>query len=510
MSLTDRSALSKLLKARHPCISITTYEEYYALDVVRESSREQNRPLMIWDCVNGIRDAKEYAVHGLPSRAQYEAQQASADTCQPGGGLAFIERKAPSRVIACFLDLAEHIEKDTSTHRMFRMVVEKMVRDQGTLVLIDHREQPPIVRALATSHEMSYPGEKELREIVKDVVREEHERNRVDVELTREELKSLVTNLRGLTRRQARQATLETVVHDRKLNADDIALILEHKRRSLSAGGLLEFVDAPTSLDSIGGLDKLKTWLRLRERALDEDASDFGIDPPRGLLLLGIQGAGKSLASKAVATAWKRPLLRMDVGALYDKFVGQSERQLREALKQAEMMSPCILWIDEIEKAFAGAANQSTDGGLSRRMFGALLTWMQEHTAPVFLIATANDVSALPPELLRKGRFDEIFFVDLPDAAARQKIFDIHLKNRKRDLAAFDLKELSEASEGFSGAEIEQAIVSGLYAAYAGRRDLKQTDLLQALSTSPPLSVTRREHLQELRDWAEGRCVPAD
>ncbi|MEL7238614.1 MAG: AAA family ATPase, partial [Planctomycetota bacterium] len=221
-------------------------------------------------------------------------------------------------------------------------------------------------------------------------------------------------------------------------------------------------------------------------------------------------GAGKSLASKAVATAWKRPLLRMDVGALYDKYIGQSERQLREALRQAEMMSPCILWIDEIEKAFAGAASQSTDGGLSRRMFGALLTWMQEHREPVFLIATANDVSALPPELLRKGRFDEIFFVDLPDAAAREMIFGIHLRKRERKLDSFDLRKLAKEADGFSGAEIEQAIVSGLYAAYADRREMTQDDIVKALRTSPPLSVTRREHIEELRAWAKDRCVPAD
>jgi SpoVK/Ycf46/Vps4 family AAA+-type ATPase len=211
-----------------------------------------------------------------------------------------------------------------------------------------------------------------------------------------------------------------------------------------------------------------------------------------------------------VATAWQRPLLKMDVGALYDKFIGESERRLRDALHQAEMMAPIVLWIDEIEKAFASAASQSSDGGLSKRMFGTLLTWMQEHQAPVFLIATANDIEALPPELLRKGRFDEIFFVDLPDAEAREMIFAIHLKKLKRDPKKFDLAKLAKTSEGHSGAEIEQAIKAALYTAFAHKQELTDQHLIDAINTSPPLSVTMAERIENLRNWATGRCVPAD
>jgi SpoVK/Ycf46/Vps4 family AAA+-type ATPase len=226
--------------------------------------------------------------------------------------------------------------------------------------------------------------------------------------------------------------------------------------------------------------------------------------------MLGVQGAGKSLAAKAVATAWQRPLLRLDPGVLYDRYIGESERRLRDALKQAEMMSPIVLWIDEIEKGFASAASQSTDGGLSKRMFGTLLTWMQEHTAPVFLIATANDIEALPPELLRKGRFDEIFFVDLPALEPRAQIFAIHLKKRQRDPKKFDLPALAAAAEGYSGAEIEQAVISALHAAFAARAELTTKQILAALEASPPLSVTMAERVAALRRWAQGRCVPAD
>jgi SpoVK/Ycf46/Vps4 family AAA+-type ATPase len=228
------------------------------------------------------------------------------------------------------------------------------------------------------------------------------------------------------------------------------------------------------------------------------------------VLLLGVQGAGKSLSAKAIATAWKRPLLRLDPGALYDRYVGESERRLRESLKQAEAMAPIVLWIDEIEKGFASASHQSNDGGLSQRMFGALLTWMQEHNAPVFLVATANNIDALPPELLRKGRFDEIFFVDLPSAPARRTIFQIHLTKRKRDSNLFDLDRLASASDGYSGAEIEQAIVSAMHGAFASGAQLNSDHILAALRESPPLSVTMRERIADLRAWADGRCVPAD
>lgn len=226
--------------------------------------------------------------------------------------------------------------------------------------------------------------------------------------------------------------------------------------------------------------------------------------------MLGVQGAGKSLCAKAVATAWKQPLLRLDPGVLYNSFVGESERNLRQALRQIEMMSPVILWIDEIEKGFASAASQSTDGGLSKRMFGTLLTWMQDHEAPVFVIATANDIEALPPELLRKGRFDEIFFVDLPQNETRKKIFEIHLRKRRRDPVQFNLDALAETAEGYSGAEIEQAVLSALHEAFAKNTDLKTNLILSALQTSPPLSVTMAEKVESLRAWAEGRCVPAD
>ena len=497
--MTDQQRFEQLVLAKHPCVHIVTYEEDYALQTVRHAAVENGWDLWLWTVTGGLRD-------GL-----LENSASVADTEHPAAALYHLCRdRAGKRGLFVMLDLAGHL-KDERTLRTLREGVAKLAKGGCTLVLIDqHDEVPPVVKASVTRLEVSFPDEPELVEIVKRTLREVNEERRIQVNLNKRELDVVVRNLRGLTRRQARQVVIDSVAHDRRFDADDINHILSLKRQALGSIGLLDFVEAPTSIDQVGGMKRMKQWLTNRENALGDEAIAFGIPAPRGVLMLGVQGAGKSLAAKAVATAWQRPLLRMDVGALYDKYIGESERKLRDALRQAEMMSPIILWIDEIEKAFASAAAQSSDGGLSKRMFGTLLTWMQEHQAPVFLIATANDIEALPPELLRKGRFDEIFFVDLPDLEARHMIFSIHLKKRKRDPKHFDLAQLAQASDGFSGAEIEQAVISALHDAFAAKEEMKTEHILNALKNSPPLSVTMAEKVAELRAWAHGRCVPAD
>jgi SpoVK/Ycf46/Vps4 family AAA+-type ATPase len=329
------------------------------------------------------------------------------------------------------------------------------------------------------------------------------------VNIRRSDYQKVVENLRGLPRRYVVQAAMRLAA-DGSFNESDITRVIQEKHALLKTGGVLEAVKSPATLDDIGGMETLKQWLRQRSAAFTPEGRERGLPAPRGVLLLGVQGGGKSLAAKAVASAWSRPLLRLDPGALYDRFVGESERRLRESLRQAEAMAPVVLWIDEIEKGFASAASQSVDGGLSKRMFGALLLWMQEREAPVFLVATANDIEALPPELLRKGRFDEIFFVDLPGDAARGEIFRIHLRKHKAAAEAFDLAALISESAGRSGAEIEQAVVSAQYSAFAASRAMTSDDVIAALRASPPLSVTMREKLGTLRSWARGRCVPAE
>jgi len=272
-------------------------------------------------------------------------------------------------------------------------------------------------------------------------------------------------------------------------------------------GGLLEFYPPEDNTFELGGFDRLKAWLERARVGFTSEARALGLPAPRGILIVGVQGCGKSLAAKAIAHAWKQPLLRLDAARLYDKFIGESEKNLRKALDFAEAIAPSILWIDEIEKGFA--AGGEADAGLSQRILGSFLTWLQEREASVFVAATANDVMALPPELLRKGRFDEIFFVDLPEAAEREAIFRIHLLLRRQDPATFDLGALTAASEGFSGAEIEQAITAGLYRALHDRQRLTTAMLCEEMRGTQPLSVSRREDVERLREMARGRFVPA-
>lgn len=494
---TDSERLGRLLAAGHPCISIITFEEEDALELVRRLALDSGLHMCQWEINHGVRD-------GLLAKSA-----AVANSEHPAAALYHLAQQTRP-CIAVMLDLASHL-RDERTLRMLREVIARYGETGGHLVLIDHADNlPPVIRSQAIAFELSLPDEQELERILKSTLRQRNEQRRLQVELTRAELDVVIQALRGLTPRQARHVILDAVADDHRFDINDVARMLAQKRRALEGGGVLEYVESPVSLDQIGGLRSLKRWLGRREQAMTAKATAFGLPAPRGVLMLGVQGAGKSLAAKAVATAWRWPLLRMDAGALYDRYIGESERKLSESLRQAERMAPVVLWIDEIEKAFASAASHSTDGGLSRRMFGTMLTWMQERTAPVFLIATANDINALPPELLRKGRFDEIFFVDLPDEEARRQILSIHLKKRGREPEGFDLAGLAEACAGFSGAEIEQAVISALHDSFAAGQELTTEALLAAVRSSPPLSVTAAERIEALRAWAAGRCVPAD
>ena len=347
-----------------------------------------------------------------------------------------------------------------------------------------------------------------IRDTFRDVQQASYEE--VSSSVARKDIEQMAQTLRGLTKGEAARVVAAAVYDDNALTPRDLPRMVEYKRNLLKSTGCLEAIAVNVSVDEIGGLDNLKGWLAKRRGASSAAARDYGLDPPRGILLLGVQGCGKSLAAKAVAADWQIPLLRLDPGVLYQKYIGESETRLREALAQAQAMAPVVLWIDEIEKAFASAASTSSDGGLSQRMFGTLLSWMQDHRHPIFIVATANDIDALPPELMRKGRFDEVFFVDLPDAAARRKILEIHLRRRKRDPARFGLDRVAAATEGFSGAELEQLIVSGMYTAFAKSEELADSHLLAEHGTTKPLATLMRERIVDLRAWAKDRCVPAD
>ena len=496
--LSDVERFERLLKAGHALVSIVTPEESEARSIVTRAAAAAGAHLWEWSLLDGVRDA------GSPDGKPI------GETENPAAGWYWLSKQGLPAV-NLLLDPAAHCE-DAHALRALRRLVDRARETGATVVMLDHTApKPGVLRAHATPFELNLPDDEEVEQIIRRTLKALHRQSPIEIELSGPDYKMIVKNLRGLPTRQAEQVIRDVVSEDRTLNGQDLNRIMALKRQLVAGEGVLEYVESPASLDQIGGLDRLKQWLSERERAFDDDASSYGLTPPRGVLLLGVQGAGKSLCAKAIATAWNRPLLRLDPGALYDRYVGESERRLRSAFRQAEAMAPIVLWIDEIEKGFASAAAQSTDGGLSQRMFGALLTWMQDHTEPVFLVATANNIDALPPELLRKGRFDEIFFVDLPGDAARRMIFEIHLRKRKRDPKKFDLDRLVEASAGFSGAEIEQAVVSALHGSYAQKQaDPTTESIVACLEESPPLSVTMAEKVAKLRAWASERCVPAE
>jgi SpoVK/Ycf46/Vps4 family AAA+-type ATPase len=329
------------------------------------------------------------------------------------------------------------------------------------------------------------------------------------VTLSRSDAEGIVGDLQGLTMFEAERAIARALVEDNALTAEDRPRIRETKKTLVEGGGLLEFVPSPGGLEQLGGLEKLKKWIATRRVGFLPEAGAPPLDPPKGILLIGVQGCGKSVAAKAVAATWGLPLLSLDAGKLLAPYIGESERNLREALRRVERMAPCVLWVDEIEKAFATGGSAESDGGVSRRLVGTLLTWMQERASRVFIVATANSVSELPPEMMRKGRVDEVFFVDLPEPPARREIFRLHLARRGEDPARFDLDALARESAGFSGAEIEQAIVSALYEARSGRFPLDTSAILVTMRSTRPLSVLRAESIGALRSWAAGRCVQA-
>ncbi len=497
--MDDTEKIKKLIKSGCSCISIITYEEQYVLEVIRMAALDLKSDMWIWSVTDGVRDGI-----GL-----LDDSPMINNTESPEAGLGNLAG-AKEGTICVTLDLCEYL-KNAKNQRLLRNIINKFEKTNRTLVMIDNKDNlPAVLRSYVKPFEISFPDEQELREIITATLKKIHRKKPLDVGISKKGLNAIVRNLRGLTRRQAREIINDTVANDSKFNDEDINVIIAGKRRMVQQGGLLEYIETPLDLSEIGGMKHLKKWLKQRANSFTDEAEKFGLNAPRGVLMLGVQGAGKSLCAKAIATAWQQPLLKLDPGTLYGSYIGESEKNLRFAFQQTEMMSPVVLWIDEIEKAFASAASRSADGGLSQRMFGSLLTWLQERKEPVFVIATANDIEALPPELLRKGRFDEVFFVDLPDEETRGQIFKIHIRKRHRDPKIFDIKKLAMVSQGYSGAEIEQAVISALHQAYDEKSELDTEKIIHAVKVSPPLSVTMAEKVQQLRQWAKNRCVPAD
>lgn len=498
MPKSDYDQLKRLLTAQHPLVTVDTNDEAHVLDALTAAVAKTRRKSWTWSAVNGL-------VRGVAGEVPEED-----DTEHPAAALYYALRSLDHEGVLVLLDVLEFLP-DPKLARLLREVVWAYESAGGTVVLVGRMSGlPEPLAASAVPFELTMPSDRALEALIRAEAKRANRERKAKINVSKRALAVMVRNLRGLSISQARRVLSDAIAEDMALTDRDVNVVLAAKRRLLHADGVLEYVQTPLTLDAIAGMRRLKQWLRVREDAFTEEAEAFGLHPPRGVLLLGVPGAGKSLCAKAVAASWNRPLLRLDPSALYDRFIGESERRLRRALEQAEAMSPIVLWIDEIEKGFASASASSNDGGLSQRMFGTLLNWMQEHTAPVFMVATANNIDALPPELLRKGRFDEVFFVDLPTATVRRAIFRIHLKRRGLDPKRFDLDRLTEASAGYTGAEIESAIGSAVFAGFPERKKPGTDEVVEALRLSPPVSVTTREAMARLRDWASTRTVPAD
>ena len=460
-------------------------------DLVRGAFGGRNQPLFRWSVTEGLRRLD----------IDMGAQLHNAEPTNVLKHIHAIETPA----IYVLLDFHPYLA-DPVNVRLLKDIAVESPDGSRTVVLVSHELAiPPELERLAARFEMSLPNDNERAMIIARVVEEWNSVNPGNVKIDPQAQALLVKNLGGLTRADTERLAHGAVFADGAITASDLPEVMKAKYQLLNRHGVLTFQYETAQFSDVGGLKNLKAWLEQRRDALS--GSIAGLEPPKGVMLIGVQGCGKSLAAKAAAGILNVPLLRLDFGALYNKFHGETERNLRESLQQAEVMSPCVLWIDEMEK---GLAADSGDSGLSRRVLGTFLTWMAEKEQSVFVVATANDISALPPELVRKGRFDEIFFVDLPDSPARANILHIHLGNRGHDPKTFDLPALMRASEGFSGAEIEQGVVSAMYAANAVDSSLSTEQLLAEFKRTRPLSVVMREKIEGLRRWAAERTVPAD
>jgi SpoVK/Ycf46/Vps4 family AAA+-type ATPase len=488
----DSHDLELLLRSRVPLIVMETRDEMRVTRLFTTLALRLALPVMAWSSTNGLH------------RIDYESAP-QRHTSEPRQALGQI--KATSRpTIYLLLDFHPYLD-DPYNVRLLKEIALDYPRLGHTLVLVSHQiEIPAELRGYSARFSLSLPDAARLEEIIREEAGHWSTANHgKKVQTDRAILDRLVSRLRGLTATDARRIIRSIIYDDGAISSRDLNRAARERYSLLDENGALSCEFDTVDFADVGGLGNLKQWLERRRLAFLEQEGK--LDRPKGILLVGVQGSGKSLAAKAVAGMWRLPLLRLDFGTLYNKFFGETERNLREALGTAEAMAPCVLWIDEIEKAISAG---DYDGGTSRRILGSLLTWMSERTAAIFIVATANVIEQLPPELIRKGRVDEIFFLDLPDAATRAEIFAIHLRKRELDPADFDITALAAPAEGFSGAEIEQAIVAALYLARERQMPLNTSHIRDELERTRPLSRIMSEKVNQLRAWARDRTVPAN
>lgn len=483
--------LELLINSRTPIITVETPEEERLEQLLLAVAVRMGVPFFTWSVTAGLKRANGSAIYGSD-----DAEKGLANIALVSGDAIFLLK-----------DFARYCENDRITRRLRDLADAFRTARRSIFVAGATINLPEELECDCARFELGLPDADDLAPAVQQILSE----IRVPVSLDASGISQLGRNLVGLTQDEAIRTLRKCLIEHGKADTQLLDAVLEAKHAGLRTDGLLEVMHRDTSFDEVAGLARLREWVEKRRSALTPEGRQFGLIPPKGILITGVQGCGKSLAARAVAGEWGFELARFDAGALYDKYVGESEKRLHKALELAQKLSPVVLWIDEIEKAFASAGTSGdADAGLSQRLLATLLTWMQDRESGVFLAATSNNITVLPPEMLRKGRFDEIFFVDLPDEKAREALFALYLKKRARIETGIDIPLLAATSVGFSGAEIEQVIVASMYTAFDGKRTLSTEIIASEIRGTQPLSVTRSEEVQAIRNWAKSRAVPAD
>lgn len=485
--------LKLVLNSTVSLVVIETYDESRALELLKNYFRSVDMPAYRWSVTDGV-CPMGFGLQPLESERHSEPVEALLHIKKQGRSSAFV-----------MCDIHPWLD-DPKITRLIKDIALKRDYVQHKLILVSHKcVLPAELTRYAASVSLSMPSDDEILAIIRDEARAwAHGKVTQRIKTDNHTLKKLVSNLRGLPHQDVRRLAHGAIADDGAITEADLPEVTKAKFSLMEMDGVLHFEYSTAHMKEVAGLPNLKKWLGDREQALKRAQDDSGLDMPKGVLLFGVQGGGKSLAAKAIAGVWGMPLLRLDMASLFNKFVGETERNLRDALKLADLMSPCVLWIDEIEK---GMASGESDSGTPKRLLGTLLTWMAERKSQVFMVATSNDISQLPPELMRKGRFDEIFFVDLPNVEVREAILAIHINKRGYDSSKFNLGYLAVLSEGFTGAEIEQAVVSAIYAALANDETLQTVKIEEAIQKTQPLSIVMAEKMGELRNWASERAV---
>jgi SpoVK/Ycf46/Vps4 family AAA+-type ATPase len=497
------SELEILIRARYPIIYVITWEEQRLLRKISAIASRLGKRVFEWSVTTGL------VPEGTSIQSQKHKDTATQDPLVALDNV--IEHIEPALYV--FKDFHPFLKgQNMSVIRRLREVSATMQNTYKTIVIASPSfEMPPELEKDLTVIDFDLPVEADFSVLLDKITDEVKDNPKLNVKMEIKTRERIIHSLLGLTLTEAENVLAKTLVEQRSLGEKSIATINGEKKQIIRKSGLLEYYEAEGDLGSVGGLEALKNWLLKRGAGFTEQARQFGLPSPKGVLLLGVQGCGKSLMAKTISNTWKLPLLRFDVGKVFGSLVGSSEQNIRRAIKVAESVAPVVFWVDEIDKAFRGSrgSGANTDSGTSARVFGTFLTWLSEKDKPVFVVATANDVTMLPPELLRKGRFDEIFFVDLPELTERKAIFEIHFKKRKIDPRVFDIDALGKAAAGYSGAEIEEAIISAMFDMFYEKRDMTTERLLESVRQTVPLSKTMSEDIDGLRKWAEGRARAA-